>query len=75
MTEMRQFVPENATIIGEPPSTDASYNNFCPKCGALLGIDEEGYGFAGGGGMGSYIFCPSDDCDWFYKWIHAPEEA
>lgn len=38
-------------------------NGPCPKCGAEL---EMGYGLAGGG-MGPYVFCSNEDCDYFVK--------
>jgi hypothetical protein len=38
--------------------------NPCPKCGSELDI---GYGFAGGGGIGPYVYCTSETCDHFVK--------
>lgn len=35
----------------------------CPKCGAKLDF---GYGLMGGG-VGGYVFCSTDDCDFFVK--------
>ncbi len=68
--EMRQFVPvEDRRVIGEPPNTDRNYVAHGPKCGAVIDSSCEGYGLAGGGGLGSYQFCPKDSCDWFYKWL------
>lgn len=37
----------------------------CPKCGGPV---DEGYGLAGGGGLGSFRYCAADtDCDFFEK--------
>ena len=40
---------------------------LCPLCGADL-TDEfiPGYGLAYGG-FGTYWYCTSEDCDWYYK--------
>lgn len=35
----------------------------CPKCGAATFFD---YGLAGGG-MGAYVYCENDDCEFFSK--------
>lgn len=36
---------------------------LCPKCGGELDI---GYGLAGGG-VGPYVYCSRDECDFFEK--------
>lgn len=36
----------------------------CPVCGAPT---ESGYGFAFGGGLGTYTFCTDETCDWYVK--------
>lgn len=41
----------------------------CPKCGGEL---MWGYGLAGGG-MGSYWYCMSDNCDFFEKELDEDE--
>lgn len=52
-----------------PAATDEQKQNlaplldFCPTCGAAT---EFGYGLAGGG-MGVYVYCPTDGCDYFAK--------
>jgi hypothetical protein len=74
MTEMRQFVPASGRFIGEPPNTDKDYVAWCPKCRRRLPEGKcEGYGLAGGGGCGHYIYCNNPKCDWFYKWLDADE--
>lgn len=39
----------------------------CPKCGDEIASS---YGLAGGG-MGPYVFCLNDDCDYFVKQTEA----
>lgn len=73
MEEMRQFVPSSGRFIGDPPNTDKSYVEWCPKCGRRLNPNDQGYGLAGGGGCGSYIYCNNPKCDWFYKMLDADE--
>lgn len=36
----------------------------CPKCEGPL---SQGYGLAGGGGIGPYRYCESETCDFFEK--------
>lgn len=64
---------EKVRSIGTPPDVDADYVARCPECKTLLDGSTEGYGFAMGGGIGSYQYCPSDQCGWFYKLIHGTE--
>lgn len=37
--------------------------DVCPKCGTHT---EFGFGLAGGG-YGTYVYCPTDGCDYFAK--------
>ena len=73
MPEMRQFEYEGIKIVGTPPNTDKDYVSWCPKCGRRLMEHDEGYGPAGGGGLGHYIWCSNSRCDWYYKWLDADE--
>lgn len=41
--------------------------SVCPKCKTKKLVN--GYGFAGGGGIGSYESCESKDCGYFHKEI------
>ena len=53
-----------AIVCGGPPPPDAeTLPDECPKCGART---EMGYGLMGGG-MGVYVFCETDGCDFFAK--------
>lgn len=50
----------------------------CPRCGATLCPRcathcESGYGFAFGGGLGGYEWCPGEGCEWYTK-HHDPED-
>jgi hypothetical protein len=57
-------------IIGGPVQfSDPDYTERCPLCLAKLADEDHGYGFAFGGGIGSYITCPEDGCEWFVKEI------
>jgi hypothetical protein len=60
--------------LGTEPNYDANYKASCPVCGSDIDrLECEGYGLAFGGGLGSYLFCPAEDCKWFYKWLDAEE--
>lgn len=74
MSDMRQFVPVSGKFVGDPPNTDKDYVAWCPKCGRRLNPRDEGYGFAGGGGIGHYIYCNNAKCDWLYKMISTEEQ-
>ena len=54
--------PTNCPTCGGPA---------CPSCGAHT---FSGYGFAGGGGLGTYTFCSSEGCDWSIK-VHDDEDV
>ena len=71
---MRQFEYVGVKTIGTPPDTDKDYVSWCPKCGRRLSEHHEGYGLAGGGGLGRYMWCSNSKCDWFYKMLD-PVEA
>ena len=60
-------------FLGEEPRIDKDYQEFCPKCGRRLNPNDNGYGFAYGGGTGSYIYCNNPNCDWFYKMLDCEE--
>lgn len=62
-------------ILGEVPDSLPDYTQVCPKCRAVLSYEDEGYGFAFGGGLGQYMSCPNDECDWFVKWLDQEEET
>lgn len=47
-----------------------AFTDACPKCG---GETTFGYGLMGGG-MGAYVVCLTDDCDFFEKEQDPPEE-
>lgn len=57
-------------MLGEAPDSLPDYTPLCPRCKAVIdeGLDS-GYGFAFGGGLGQYMSCPNDGCDWFVKWL------
>lgn len=48
---------------GSPPPDAETLPSACPKCGAPT---LPGYGLMGGG-IGAYVMCESDDCDFFAK--------
>lgn len=52
---------------GFPPDRSIEGIELCPLCGADLKDDFiPGFGLAYGG-YGTYWYCTSDDCPWFYK--------
>lgn len=55
------------TSIGVPPEDEK-----CPICKTPLDSDCTGYGLAYGG-MGAYMWCANDDCNWFYKTLDSDE--
>lgn len=55
---MEQYSKTEAGTTVEEIKTDT-----CPQCGDEVA---GGYGLAGGG-MGPYVFCLNDDCDYFVK--------
>lgn len=62
-------------MLGTAPAALSDYTQVCPDCGARLGETEDsGYGFAYGGGLGQYMSCPNDDCNWFVKWLDPLEQ-
>ncbi len=48
---------------GPPPPEAASLPEACPTCGKPT---EYGYGLMGGG-LGPYVLCSGDECDFFAK--------
>jgi hypothetical protein len=69
--------PNGRTTIGIPYTIDDNDIARCPICNAQIDDDEynPGYGFAYGGGLGTYTVCSSDECDWFYKELDLAEKA
>ena len=61
--------------LGMPPTYNDKDQMVCPVCGAVQELDEfqPGYGFAYGGGLGTYWYCTASGCDWFYKIIDPAE--
>ncbi len=41
------------------PGAAVTMSGLCPHCRTAL---EPGYGFAGGGGLGPYMYCPAEHC-------------
>lgn len=65
--------PNGVVTKGIPFVSDDDDVPRCPLCGADLTDEyQPGFGFAFGG-FGTYWYCTSDDCPWFYK-IQAPVE-
>ena len=58
----------NFTCGGKDRNEKPSLPNECPKCGTQTG---HGYGLAGGG-IGPYVYCMGNNCDYFAK---IPEET
>lgn len=57
-----------AKVCGTPrecgkPAAVVDGRQVCPECGAPA---DTGYGLMGGG-IGAYVFCTGDACDWFWK--------
>lgn len=56
-------------VCGANPEPNAPLLDVCPKCGTKT---EGGYGLAYGG-MGVYVFCPAEGCDYHAKQQEADE--
>jgi hypothetical protein len=61
------FQESGRRTVGIPPNREIEGKEFCPLCGADL-EDEfiPGFGLAHGG-YGTYWYCTSETCPWFYK--------
>ena len=61
------FQENGRRTIGIPPNREIEGEELCPLCGSNL-ADEyiPGFGFAYGG-YGTYWYCTSETCLWFYK--------
>lgn len=55
----------NPSVIcgSTPPPDSETLPSVCPKCGETT---LPGYGLMGGG-IGAYVLCVADDCDFFAK--------
>lgn len=56
---------------GGEPVDGPDAGDVCPKCGGPL---HAGYGFAGGG-IGGYLCCLNEDCDYFEKFSDSSAEV
>jgi len=54
--------------LGVEPTYDPDDRMVCPN-GHVQEDDEyqPGYGLAYGGGLGTYYYCTTEGCDWFWK--------
>jgi hypothetical protein len=66
------------TVLFDPAATEEQkeasvevLSTVCPKCGSPT---EYGFGLAGGG-YGPYVYCSSENCDFFEKTFMADDEA
>ena len=65
----------DSRVIGEVPDSLPDYTEICPQCKTPLSHEDEGYGFAFGGGLGHYWTCPNEQCEWFVKWLDPKENS